>query len=74
MFSEQYNRNVKRFFVSVETQFYLQSVYIHSAKRFFVFVETPFYLQSVYIHSANWCEDWVLWPGEGHSLVPFRSY
>jgi hypothetical protein len=31
-------------------------------------------LQSVYIHSANWCEDWVLWLGEGHSVVPFRNY
>jgi hypothetical protein len=30
-----------------------------------VFVETPFCLQSVYIQSANWCEDWVLWLGEG---------
>jgi hypothetical protein len=39
------------------------------------FFETPVYLQSVYyIRSANWCEDWVLWFGEGHSLVPFRSY
>jgi hypothetical protein len=32
-------------------------------------VETPFYLQSVYMHSANWCEDWVLWLGERHSVV-----
>jgi hypothetical protein len=40
----------------------------------FVVVETPFHLQSVYIHSANWCEDGVLWLGEGHSVVPFRSY
>jgi hypothetical protein len=39
-----------------------------------VVVETPFYLQSVYMHSANWCENWVLRLGEGHSLVPFRSY
>jgi hypothetical protein len=38
-----------------------------------VVVETPFYLQFVYIHSANWCEDWVLWLGEVHSVVPFRS-
>jgi hypothetical protein len=27
----------------------------------------------IYIHLAN-CEDWVLWLGEGHSLVPLRSY
>jgi hypothetical protein len=27
----------------------------------------------IYIHSAKWCEDWVLWLGEGHSLVPYRS-
>jgi hypothetical protein len=27
-----------------------------------------------YIHSANWYEDWVLWLGKGHSLVPFCSY
>jgi hypothetical protein len=40
--------------------------------EFFV-VETPFYMQAAYIHSANWCEDWVLWLGEGHSVVPFRS-
>jgi hypothetical protein len=40
----------------------------------FVVVETPFYLQAVYIHSTNWCEDWVLWLEEGHSIVPFRSY
>jgi hypothetical protein len=39
----------------------------------FVVVETPFYLRAVYIHSANWCEDWVLWLGEGRSVVPFRS-
>jgi hypothetical protein len=38
------------------------------------FVEILFYLQSVYIHSANWCEDWVLWLGEWHSVVPFCSY
>jgi hypothetical protein len=38
------------------------------------FFETTFYLQYVYINSANWCEDWVLWLGEGHSVVPFRSY
>jgi hypothetical protein len=37
-------------------------------------VETSLYLQFVYIHSANWCEDWVLWLGEGHSIVPFPSY
>jgi hypothetical protein len=42
--------------------------------KYFVVVETPFYLQSVYKHSANWCEGWELWLGEGHSLVPFRSY
>jgi hypothetical protein len=41
---------------------------------FVVVVETPFYLQAVYVHSANWCEDWVLWLGEGHSVVPFHSY
>jgi hypothetical protein len=44
------------------------------ADLFFFVVETPFYLQSVYIHAANWREDWVLWLGEGHLLVPFRSY
>jgi hypothetical protein len=38
------------------------------------FFENPFHLQSVYIHSANWCEVRVLWLGEGHSLLPFRSY
>jgi hypothetical protein len=36
--------------------------------------ETPFYLQVAYIYSHNWCEDWMLWLGEGHSVVPFRSY
>jgi hypothetical protein len=51
----------------------LHLIKIFSKVRLF-FVETPFYLQSVYIHSANWCEDWVLWFGEGHSVVPFRSY
>jgi hypothetical protein len=40
----------------------------------FFLVEIPFYLQSVYIHSSNLCEDWVLWLGKGHSLVPFRNY
>jgi hypothetical protein len=39
-----------------------------------IFFETPFYFQYVHIHSANWCEDWVLWLGEGDSVVPFRSY
>jgi hypothetical protein len=37
-------------------------------------IATTIYLQSVYIHSANWCKDWVLWLGEGLSLVSFRSY
>jgi hypothetical protein len=41
---------------------------------FFVVVETSLYLQSIYVHSANLCEDWVLWLGEGHSVVLFRSY
>jgi methyl coenzyme M reductase beta subunit len=40
----------------------------------FFFFEAPFYLQSIYVHTAYWCEDGVLWLGEGHSLVPFRSY
>jgi hypothetical protein len=41
---------------------------------FFFSVPTPFDLQAVYIHSANLCEDWVVWLGEGHSVLPFRSY
>jgi hypothetical protein len=45
-----------------------------SSCEIFVAVETPLYLQSVYVHSANWCEDWALWLGEGHSVVPFRGY
>jgi hypothetical protein len=44
---------------SQETTFYLQRVYIYIY---------------IYIHSANWCEDLVVWLGEGDSLVPFRSY
>jgi hypothetical protein len=40
---------------------------------FVVVVGTQFYMQVVYIHSANWFEDWVLWLGEGHSVVRFRS-
>jgi hypothetical protein len=38
------------------------------------FFETAFYLHAVYTHSANWCEYWVLWLGEGYSVVPFHSY
>jgi hypothetical protein len=33
----------------------------------------PILFAIVYIHSANWCEDWVLRLGEGHSVVPFRG-
>jgi hypothetical protein len=40
----------------------------------FFFAENPLYLQAVYVRSASWCEDWVLWLGEGHSVVPFCSY
>jgi hypothetical protein len=43
-------------------------------RRALFVVETPFYLQAVYKHSANWCENWVLWLGEGHSVVFFHSY
>jgi hypothetical protein len=39
----------------------------------YIYCWTPI-LFTIYIHSANCCEDWVLWLGEGHSLVPFRSW